>query len=227
MRATWPAGTTAGASRWMPRSGSKATTAPGWNGCCATVPARPPFALERLEQLAEDALVYRFPKPQPDGRTELRLTPLELLERLAALIPPPRLHRHRYHGVLAPNAALRAQVSALARQPPAPLPDAAHALHARARSPARTLWAVLLARIYEILPLPCAQCGSEMRIIAFVTDKAAVKTILGHLGEPSAPPEAAPARGPPLWDLAHEPPADWGEAPAPLPEFVFDQRLSW
>ena len=211
----------------MPRSGSKATTAPGWNGCCATVPARPPFALERLEQLAEDALVYRFPKPQPDGRTELRLTPLELLERLAALIPPPRLHRHRYHGVLAPNAALRAQVSALARQPPAPLPDAAHALHARARSPARTLWAVLLARIYEILPLPCAQCGSEMRIIAFVTDKAAVKTILGHLGEPSAPPEAAPARGPPLWDLAHEPPADWGEAPAPLPEFVFDQRLSW
>ena len=28
--------------------------------------ARPPFALERLEQLAHDQLVYRFPKPQPD-----------------------------------------------------------------------------------------------------------------------------------------------------------------
>jgi hypothetical protein len=25
---------------------------------------------------------------------------LELIERLAALIPPPRLHRHRSHGVL-------------------------------------------------------------------------------------------------------------------------------
>ena len=57
--------------------------------------ARPPFALERLEQLGEDQLVYRFAKPLPDGRTELRLTPLELIERLAALIPPPRLHRHR------------------------------------------------------------------------------------------------------------------------------------
>jgi hypothetical protein len=57
--------------------------------------ARPPFALERLEQLAHDQLVYRFPKPQPDGRTELSLTPLELIERLAALIPPPRIHRHR------------------------------------------------------------------------------------------------------------------------------------
>ena len=57
--------------------------------------ARPPFALERLEQIRDDQLVYRFPRPQPDGRTELRLTPLELLERLAALIPPPRLHRNR------------------------------------------------------------------------------------------------------------------------------------
>ena len=57
--------------------------------------ARPPFALERLEQLGDDQLVYRFAKPQPDGRTELSLTPLELIERLHALIPPPRLHRHR------------------------------------------------------------------------------------------------------------------------------------
>ena len=46
--------------------------------------ARSAFALERLEQLHEDQLVYRFPKPQPDGRTELHLTPLQLIERLAA-----------------------------------------------------------------------------------------------------------------------------------------------
>ena len=65
--------------------------------------------------------------------TELRLTPLELVDRLAALIPPPRLHRHRYHGVLAPNSALRAQVVALARLPPPPMPDAA-ASHASALS---------------------------------------------------------------------------------------------
>ena len=83
----------------MPRSESKARTGPVWNGCYATR-ARPPFALERLEQVGHNQLVYRFPKPQPDGSTQLRLTPLELLERLAALIPPPRLHRHHYHGVL-------------------------------------------------------------------------------------------------------------------------------
>jgi hypothetical protein len=123
--------------------------------------ARPPFALERLEQVADNQLVYRFPKPQPDGSTQLRLTPLELIERLAALIPPPRLHRHHYHGVLAPNAPLRAQVIALARQPPASLPEAAPPPHAPVPSPARYVWALLLARIYEVFPLRCAQCASD------------------------------------------------------------------
>jgi hypothetical protein len=190
--------------------------------------ARPPFALERLEQLAHDQIVYRLPRPQPDGRTELRLTPLELIERLAALIPPPRIHRHRYHGVLAPNAPQRAQVTALARPatppPSAPLPAGDPAQHAQ-RSPARILWALLLARIYEILPLRCMRCGGEMRIIAFVTGAPALQSILTHLGEPTSPPEVAPARGPPLWDQAPEPLANWDDAPAPVPEFVFDQRL--
>jgi len=95
------------------------------------------------------------------------------------------------------------------------------------RSPARTLWAVLLARIYEMLPLRCALCGAQMRIIAFITEPRAVNTILGHLGEPTTPPEVARARGPPLWDQAPELLADWADAPTPVPEFVFDQRLGW
>jgi hypothetical protein len=122
------------------------------------------------------------------------LTPLELIEPLAALIAPPRIHRHRYHGVLAPDAPLRPQVTALARQPPAPSPEAASAPHVPVRSPARYLWAALLARIYEIRPLRCALCGSEMGITAFVTDEPAIHCILTYLGEPAAAPEVAPAR---------------------------------
>jgi hypothetical protein len=44
---------------------------------------------------------------------ELHLTPLELIARIAALVPPPRTHRHRYFGVLAPNSPLRAAAVAL------------------------------------------------------------------------------------------------------------------
>jgi hypothetical protein len=85
--------------------------------------ARPPFALERLYAIEGSAslaspdsrLLYRFPKPDVNGRTEILLTPLDLLERLARFVPPPRVHRHRYHGVLAPNATLRPQVVAIGR----------------------------------------------------------------------------------------------------------------
>jgi hypothetical protein len=46
--------------------------------------ARPPFALERLELLDGERVLYRLPKPQRDGTTALTLTPLELIDHLAA-----------------------------------------------------------------------------------------------------------------------------------------------
>ena len=54
--------------------------------------ARPAFASERLGWDGSDEPVpYRLTKPLPTGQTEFTLTPLELLDRLAALIPLPRL----------------------------------------------------------------------------------------------------------------------------------------
>jgi hypothetical protein len=84
---------------------------------------------------------------------------------------------------------------------------------------------VLLARIFEILPLRCSLCAGEVRIIAFVTDPGTVRAILAHLGEPTTPPRAAPARGPPLWEQTSQSHRD--DIPPPAPEFVFDQRRGW
>ena len=81
--------------------------------------ARPPFSMERLRQRGADR-VYHCPKPQSGGKqADLVLTPLELIDRIAARVPPPRTHRHRYFGVLAPNSPLRAAVTALAQPAPA------------------------------------------------------------------------------------------------------------
>ena len=68
--------------------------------------ARPAFALERLREVDAEHLVCESIKPGPGGTISLMLTPLELIERLAALIPPPRRHRHRSSGALATNAPL-------------------------------------------------------------------------------------------------------------------------
>ena len=79
--------------------------------------ARPAFALERLREVDAEHLVYESIKPGPGGSSSLMLTLLEGFERLAALIPPPRRYRHGNYGVLAPNAPLRGQVTALAGVP--------------------------------------------------------------------------------------------------------------
>ncbi|MCP3884101.1 MAG: IS91 family transposase, partial [Propionibacteriaceae bacterium] len=189
----------------------------------------------RLEAIDAHRLMYHLPKPQPDGRTDLMLTPLELIDRLAALIPPPHTHRHRYHGVLAPNATLRSTVTALAReasngaqqQRGQENKDTEDTVEALWRSPARYLWAMLLARIYESAPLACPQCGSDMRIIAFVTDGVSVRGILEHIGEPTDPPRITPARGPPAWDGEAEQLPLLDPVVQPDPDFQFDQTVSW
>ena len=152
---------------------------------------------------------------------ELHLTPLELIDRIAALVPPPRTHRHRYFGVLAPNSPLRAAVTAMAPAAAAQ-PAAVQAVSASTgegvpgvaplgsviptqpeaappkRSPTDYLWAVLIARIYEVFPLMCPMCGGQMRLIAFITEGAQIKRILEHIRVDSEPPHISPARGPPL-----------------------------
>jgi len=176
--------------------------------------ARPPFALDRLHLVGgrSDQVLHILPGPDPAGRTALRLSALEFLDRLATLIPPPRIHRHRYHGAFAPNAPLRSLVTARAHQdhadavpnsvPDLPLPKPSVANNPAPQPPNTgssrpSPWAALLARIYEVFPLICPACGTALTFIAFLTDPVPITRILAHIGEPTSPPLIHPARGPP------------------------------
>ena len=182
-------------------------------------------------------MVYRNPKPvrttAPGARpAALVPTPLALITKIAALVPPPRADRHRTYGVLAPTASLRSAVTALAPAAVAPAPTyLATREEPRHRAVARYLWAMLLARIYEVLPLSCPICHSQMRSIAFINDTGTLKKILDHIGESTQPPCIAPARGPPLWEAAAAEQAEndpqWGSAGHPAAEIGFDQRIAW
>ena len=178
--------------------------------------ARPPLSQERLGRLNAETLVYSLRKPTVDGRTELFMTPLELLDRLSKLITPPRVHKHRYCGVLAPNAKLRKAVIETAGPSGATLQMLTEARdkmdidqtdlsqdkpQGRMRQAAARCWAMLLARIYECLPLTCPKCGQPMRLIAFIMEPPVVEKILKHIGEPSEPPAVLPARAPPQVEM--------------------------
>ena len=66
--------------------------------------------MERLELLAGGRLLYRFKRAWRDGSTHIVLTPLEMLEKLSALIPSPHAHLVRYAGIFAPAAKWRSLI---------------------------------------------------------------------------------------------------------------------
>jgi len=74
---------------------------------------RPAFAHDRL-RWEDGRVVYELPKPFWTGQTHVVLGPIEFLRRLAALIPPPRFHTLRYHGLFAAAAKDRQAACALA-----------------------------------------------------------------------------------------------------------------
>jgi hypothetical protein len=76
--------------------------------------ARPTSALDRLREHGPERLRHEVTKPGPGAAGSLLLTCVALIDRIAALVPPPGLHRHRNFGVLAANAPLRTAVTAVA-----------------------------------------------------------------------------------------------------------------
>ena len=96
---------------------------------CRTI-TRPALSDERLQVKAAGQAELELKTPWRDGATLLMMSPLEFMQRLAALVPRPRLRLIRYHGVLAPNAKLRARV--VPQQPPA-LGHAVTEVEARAK----------------------------------------------------------------------------------------------
>ncbi len=162
---------------------------------------RPPLASGRLRRLDADTLTYTLKTPWADGTTHLVLSPLELIEKLAALVPPPRLNLIRYHGVLAPNATDRAAIV------PGPQAEAdeetCNGRHAELPSTYRRSWATLLARVFRIDVTKCPDCGGPMRIIAALTGPSSIRHCLQGMGLPARAPPIAPARPHPQTEFDH------------------------
>jgi hypothetical protein len=137
--------------------------------------------------------------PWRDRTTHLVMSPLEFMQRLAALVPRPRLHLIRFHGVLAPNAKLRPlvvpqapQVQEQGTDAPAAAECEAETLQAR---PNRISWARLLKRVFDIDMQHCPNCGAgELTIIAAILERRVIEKILSHLGLDPQPPPRGRAR---------------------------------
>ena len=151
--------------------------------------ARPPLAHDRLEVTPDGRLALRLKTRWRDGTTHILMERHELLERLVPLIPPPRAHQVRYHGVLAPCASARDRV-VLGPRPPwaaaevqAPLPGEDHdPARMRPRAPKERCdtdeWRALRSQGRSPVAFPCARC-----------------TVRGDTGRSGSPTDSGRARG--------------------------------
>jgi DNA-directed RNA polymerase subunit RPC12/RpoP len=161
---------------------------------------RPPVAEDRLSFGCDGSVLVRLKMPWRDGTSHIALQPLELLEKLAALIPRPYINLIVYHGVLAPNAKWRREVVDFGR-PRVEKASSASTPKKVVASHNRT-WAELMRRGLDIDVLECPDCGGRLRFVAAILLSSAIRRILRHLGLPSDPVALAPARAPPELDDA-------------------------
>jgi hypothetical protein len=138
--------------------------------------------------------------PWRDGTTHLVMSPLEFMQRPAALAPRPRLHLIRFHGVLASNAKLRSLVMPQGPELQEQVSEVAVASVCEAEvvavRPHRIRWARLLKRVYDIAIQHCPNCGArELKTIAAILERPVIEKILTHLGIDRQPPPWGGARG--------------------------------
>jgi hypothetical protein len=141
--------------------------------------SRPPIAVERLALSSSGQVRYTLKAPYRDGTTHIVLEPLDLMARLAALVPPPRMHLTRFHGVFAPHSKLRAAVTpahrgvggkAVPADPDKPITPRHVAM----------CWAQRLKRVFGIEIDTCGRCGGKLKVIASIEEPEVIARILAH-----------------------------------------------
>jgi hypothetical protein len=166
---------------------------------------RPPVAQDALESTPDGKVLLRLRRPWRDGTRAICFEPSEFLEKLAVVIPRPRINLLIYHGAFAPrgrchsgpvvveDAPHRVQTPASGSVGAAPGTEATPVAYVR---PSHFAWADLLRRVFAIDVLACPDCGGRLHLLATIEDRAAVAQILTHLGLPVDLPQPSAARTP-------------------------------
>jgi hypothetical protein len=167
--------------------------------------SRPPIAVERLALTSSGQVRYQLKTPYRDGTTHIVLEPLDLMARLAAVVPPPRMHLTRFHGVFAPHSKLRAAVTPAHRGVGSQgQGDQATDKPITPRHVAMC-WAQRLKRVFGIEINTCTRCGGPLKVIASIEEPEVIARILAHIQRIAPDPQQAElplgARAPPTQAL--------------------------
>jgi hypothetical protein len=153
--------------------------------------SRGPLSNERLEITKSGLVKLKLKTAYSDGTSHLLFTPGEFIEKLSAIIPPPKSHLVKWSGVFAPNSPYRKKAVLK--------PEVK-----KGRSPKNTCtediplknssWSKMLAKVFRIDVTKCQHCKGDMAILAAITNRSEVARYLKHLGIEHEAPARAPPR---------------------------------
>jgi hypothetical protein len=137
---------------------------------------RAPFSSEKMTHLPETGMVVYRSRMHKSLKRNFQLMPrAQWLALLCRHIPDRFEHLVRYVGWYSTRCrGMRARAALPAVQA---LEDGQE-VAARARS----AWARLIYKVYEVDPLECPKCKGPMRVIALIDDAEVIQRILEHLG---------------------------------------------
>jgi len=181
---------------------------------------RPPIAESRMRKLPDGRIALNLKTKWRNGATHVVFDPVDLIGKIAAIIPRPHINLIIYHGVLAPRAKWRKRAVVYGRPVPTlAVENADEENPVETKEPGRyTDWATLMKRTFGLDVLECPKCHGRMKLIALIDQPAVIQKILKHLGLPADIPRARP------------PPKDrqlgfWDEASSQSPGDAFDYQV--
>ena len=159
--------------------------------------SRPSLNEERLSINNQGQVLYKLKTPYSNGTTHIVLSPLDFLSRLCSLIPRPRVHLTRFHGVFAPHFKYRSLVT------PKPGSSKKSSSNEKDKEDTKSYsmgWAKRLRRVFGIDIQTCSNCGGKVKIISAIEEPQLIQRILNHREESCSIPKLFPPRGPPETD---------------------------
>jgi hypothetical protein len=156
--------------------------------------ARGPLSHERLSLRSNGDVELQLKTAWSDGTTALVFSAEEFLERLVALVPPPRAHLVRWSGVLAPHSKWRSQIVKNRAVKKGFTPAHACKDEEEKSKVKNHAWSRLLARCFQVDVSTCSDCGGDLKIMAAILDHTSIERYLRWIGLDEHPPPIAPAR---------------------------------
>ncbi|MFN8371245.1 MAG: transposase, partial [Bacteriovoracaceae bacterium] len=161
--------------------------------------ARPPLANSRISEDFSGHILYELKNKYTDGTTHLRFTPTEFIEKIIAIIPPPRRNLIRFFGVFGPHHRYREEITNMIKcrsfevSKKGKMVEVKKVFSESERIDKQDViqlkptywipWIDLLKKTFNLDALKCEKCGGIMKVANLVTKPHEIKMILSHFDE--------------------------------------------